>query len=293
MSAAAVVERHVLRAGGLRWHYRQAGKAGQAGLGTAVPLVLLHPSPRSSAMYEPWMAALAEHGPVLAIDTPGYGGSDPLPGSASQPVEMADYAAPLHALLQAVAGPRCVLYGSATGAQLAIAYALRQPHQVAHLLLDNAAHFDEPERQLMLAHYFPDLTPRPDGSHLQVVWQMAAQTLQFFPWFLADEAHRVSPRTPSAAEVHQAALELLAAGPAYARAYRAAFEHERAEHVQALQVPTTVFRWQASILLKHIDRLLSHTLPPQVQPLDIPADMTARFAAMGAHVQALRHALAA
>jgi pimeloyl-ACP methyl ester carboxylesterase len=236
-------------------------------------------------MYEGWMPALAHHGAVLAIDTPGYGASDALP---HVPSSLADYVPPLHALLQHIAGPRYVIYGSATGAQLAIAYALRQPQAVAHVVLDNAAHFEDGERQHMLAHYFPDLTPQADGSHWHTAWRMARQMALYFPWFEDNEAHRVSAREPSAAEIHTATLELLNAGPHYAAAYRAAFEHERAEHVQALTVPTTVLRWQGSILLKHIDRLLAHAMPSNVKVHPIPADMAERFAAMGALLQTLR-----
>jgi pimeloyl-ACP methyl ester carboxylesterase len=279
-TAVAPIERHVRRAGGLRWHWRECGGASEA-----APLVLLHPSPKSSAMYEGWMPALAARGRVLAIDTPGYGGSDALP---TPPMSMADYVAPLHALLAEVAAPRCVIYGSATGAQLAIAYALRHPGSVAHLVLDNAAHFDDAERAVLLERYFPDLSPRADGSHLLDAWRMVEQMAQFFPWFAADEAHRISDRQPSAAEVHAGVQELLAAGPGWSRAYRCAFEHERAANVLALRVPTTLLRWQASILLKPIDRLIAHGLPPNVQVLQIPAPMAERFAAMTAHLSTLR-----
>ena len=276
---SAVVERHVRRAGGLRWHWRECGS------GAAPPLVLLHPSPRSGAMYEAWMPALAQHGRVLAIDTPGYGGSDPLP---VPPTSMADYVAPLHALLSELAGRHCVVYGSATGAQLAIAYALRHPQAVAHLVLDNAAHFDDAERAAILARYFPDLSPRDDGGHLLDAWRTVAQMAQFFPWFMADEAHRISARVPTAAEVHAGVQELLAAGPGWAQAYRCAFEHERASHVMALRAPTTLLRWEASILLPHIDRLIAHALPPNVQVLRVPAAMPERFTTMTAHLASLR-----
>ena len=95
-----------IRVDGLCLHYREAGAP-------ELPhLVLLHPSPRSSAMYEPWMKLLAPYFHVVAVDTPGYGGSDPLPNPVTQ---MSDYLTPLHALLQTVAGPQCLLYGSATG----------------------------------------------------------------------------------------------------------------------------------------------------------------------------------
>ncbi len=292
---AVNIQRHVRHAAGLHWQYREAGAPG-----VMPTLVLLHPSPRSSAMYEPWMLVLGQHFHVLAIDTPGYGGSDPLPGP---PIQLLDYVAPLHALLQQLLPDEgragCLLYGSATGAQLGIAYVNAyvnayakadtntHPQLVRHLLLDNAAHFDGEERTRILAQYFPDLTPRPDGSHLATAWQMCAQMLEFFPWFDTQEAQRIAPGPATPAVVHAAVQELLAAGPGYADAYRAAFEHERAAHVQALRVPTSLLRWQGSILLRHIDRLLQHPLPANVQVVDIPAPLAARYSAMTAHLLSL------
>ena len=274
------VERALAQAGGLTWQFRHCG-LDQPGL----PLVLLHPSPRSSAMYTAWLPALAEHGPVFAIDTPGYGGSDPLP---SAPLSLADYVAPLHALLQHIAAPRALLYGSATGAQIGIAYALRQPRAVAHLVLDNAAHFTPAQRAALLAGYFPDLTPRADGGHLITAWRLAAGMQEFFPWFEANEAHRVAASPAPAAAVHMGLCELLAAGPDWDRAYRAAFEHEDAANVLALEVPTTVLRWQASILLPYIDQLLAHPLPPSVGRLDVPARADARLQTLSRHLSSLR-----
>lgn len=273
------IERHIVRAGGLRWHWRECGE------GPGLPRVLLHASPRSGAMFEHWMPALAEasHARVLAVDTPGYGGSDPLP---APPSALADYAAPLDAFLAAAAGPRCVVYGSATGAQLGIAHALRHRERVAHLVLDNAAHFDDDERAAILARYFPDFSPRADGGHLLDAWRMAEGLLQFFPWFSADEAHRVGP-PPTATAVHATVAELLAAGPGWDTAYRCAFEHERAPNVMALQVPATVLRWQGSILLRHIDALLAHPLPRHVQVLPVPAALPERYATMTTHLARL------
>ena len=87
-------------------------------------------------MDEPWMETLAPVFHVVAVDTPGYGGSDPLPIPVTQ---LSDYLAPLCALLQTVAGPQCLLYGSATGAQLGIAFANRHPGAVKHLLLSTCS----------------------------------------------------------------------------------------------------------------------------------------------------------
>ena len=293
--AGVNIERHFHRAGGVLWHYRAAGDV------AAPALVLLHPSPRSSAMYEPWMQTLSAHFRVLAIDTPGYGASAPLPNSvnsansissANSMLTLHDYIVPLHALLQSIAGPRCTIYGSATGAQIGIAYANAQPQAVQHLLIDNAAHFDDAERDRIVARYFPDLTPRADGSHLASAWQMCAQMLEFFPWFEADEAHRIAPAPAPPAAVHASVQELLAAGPNYAAAYRAAFEHERAAHVQSLTVPTSLLRWRGSILLRHIDRLIASALPPSVRVIDIPAPLPDRYAAMTAHLLGLHNSMA-
>jgi pimeloyl-ACP methyl ester carboxylesterase len=275
------ISRHITRAGGLRWHWREAGDA------NAPALVLLHASPRHSAMFEPWMALLAPHFRVIAPDTPGYGGSDALP---HPPTAMADYVGPLHALLSTVVnseqGPLLV-YGTATGAQLGIAYALQHPTHVRHLCVDNAAHFSDTQCQAMLAHYFPNLTPRADGSHLHTAWQLCTQMLMYFPWYEANEAHRIAASSPDPAVVHTMFSELVAAGPSYHLAYRCAFLHERAQHVQALRVPTTVFRWQASVLKPFIDALLAHAMPAHVKTLDTPAPVADRLATMTAHLVSL------
>jgi pimeloyl-ACP methyl ester carboxylesterase len=263
--------RHLTPVDDCYWHYRQQGDptADEA-------IVLFHASPRHSAMFAPLMADLAEampHRRVIAPDTPGYGLTDPLP---TPPHTLADYLPHFQTFFQSLGLRRITLYGTATGAQLGIAYAYTYPNDIAHLLLDNACHFTNTEREAILTGYFPDLKPRPDGSHLQRAWQMAEGLAQFFPWFRADEAHRIgSPPLPE--QTHQAVLELLQAGPAYADAYRAAFQHERAENVHRLTVPTTLFRWQGSMLLPHIDALIASGLPKNVKVVETPAPMAERF----------------
>jgi len=278
--ASTAVERHVARCAGVRLHWREAGAAG------APPLVLLHPSPRSGAMYEPWLPRLAALGfRACALDTPGYGASDALP----QPVtHLQDYLPVLRAWArQHLGGARPVVYGSATGAQLAIAWGRAHADDLRHLVLDNAAHFDDAERATLLARYFPDLRPRADGSHFRLAWTLATQMAQFFPWYEANEAHRFSIRVPDAAEVHASAMEFLAAGPGYADAYRAAFEHERAANVLGLTLPTTLLRWAGSPILQHVDRLLAEPRPAHIGVLHTPAPQSERLAVIEAHLVAL------
>jgi len=47
-----------------------------------------------------------------------------------------------------------------------------------------------------------------------------------------------------------------------------------------LKVPTTLFRWRGSLLLKQIDALLTYPLPANITAVDVPAPMAERYAAI-------------
>ena len=55
-------------------HYREARPA--AGAPPRTPIVCLHQTPTSSLEFEPLMREFATDRVVVALDTPGYGGSD-------------------------------------------------------------------------------------------------------------------------------------------------------------------------------------------------------------------------
>ncbi|MFN4144514.1 MAG: alpha/beta fold hydrolase [Runella sp.] len=265
--------RHLIQIEGRYWHYRMAGQG---------PLVfLLHASPRTSAMFEPLMEKLAPYFTVVAPDTPGYGLSDSLPTS---PQHLLDYLPAFHEFFHTfiqssnhTTSLPFAIYGTATGAQLGIAYAYSYPQEVRHLYLDNAAHFDDEQRDQILARYFPDLSPRTDGSHLQQVWTMASQFFSYFPWYENNEAHRVSAFTPTVEMIHTAAMEFLNAGKGYDAAYRGAFLHEKAENLAKVTVPTTLFRWRGAILLRYIDDLIARGLRPNVTVVETEAPAHERY----------------
>ena len=70
------------------------------------------------------------------------------------------------------------------------------------------------------------------------------------------------------------------AGVRYDELYRAAFLHERVEKIQQLSVPTVIFKWKASILLKYIDSLLSFPLPKNVIVVETQKDIMERYKKM-------------
>ena len=231
-------------ADGSQTHYRSHG--------SGFPLVMLHPSPLSSAFLQPMIEVMPEGVAAIAPDTPGYGASDPL---AEPSEDLSGYVAWLKDFIAALGHERVGIYGSATGAQIAIEFARAWPDAVHFLVLDNAAHFTAAERQAMLARYFPDLQPRRDGAHLRAAWEMVTALWQWFPWYEQDEAHRIGAADAVPAEALQAfALDHLRAGPDYARAYRAALKNEDAKRLLGVSIPVRVIRWQGSILRRYADR---------------------------------------
>lgn len=254
-------------AGGLiQTHYRVAGEG--------PPLLVLHPSPMSSAFMAPVIDTVSDVRRVIAPDTPGYGASDPLPEPGEDLVPYVEW---LEAFVDAMGIGQFSLYGSATGAQIAIEFAHAHPGRVSQLVLDNAVHFTDEERAEIMASYFPDISPRRDGSHLMATWAMAQGLFRGFPWY---EVPQEPLPEPPVSLVHATALAYLVAGADYDRAYRAAFHNERAERVQSLTVPTTVLRWAGSLLKDQADRLDDFDWPGHVMMKHSEATIEARFAAL-------------
>ncbi|MEM9529844.1 MAG: alpha/beta fold hydrolase [Pseudomonadota bacterium] len=233
-------------------HYRTAG--------SGPPLLMLHASPLSSAVLVPLMGALTDRALVIAPDTPDYGYSDPLPSAAE---DLSPYVAAMIDLLDALGLARVGVYGTATGAQIGIELARAHPDRCAFLIADNAAHFSDADQAAITEGYFPDLTPDPLGGHLVRTWSVARDQMLFFPW---QQSHaRLPSGSVDPAAVEMLGQQFLAAGSGYATAYRAAFSNERAERLMAVGVPTTVMRWEGSIVKPFTDRLEEFPLPDTIQ----------------------------
>lgn len=120
---------------GRQIHYRAMGE------GPAV--VLLHKTPSSSIQFVRALPILARHHRVLALDTPGFGLSDP---PLTQPT-MGDYADTLLDTLDVLGVERATLVGHHTGAHIAIEATVKAPDRVASLILSGVfAITDEAQR---------------------------------------------------------------------------------------------------------------------------------------------------
>ncbi len=288
MNAAAVKQsslRTTVGGRSLDLHYRLAG--------SGPPLFLLHPSPFSSAFMVPLMRRLADRATVIAPDTPGFGESGTLPTDkentvatmGEQPASgLAPYVQAMIALRTALRLDRIAVYGSATGAQIAIEWAKADTAAVHGVMLDNAASFTDTERTRIMDGYFPDLRPTADGAHLARAWQAAHDATLFFPWQHPPTAHRVAPKLGGAAVIDMSARAYLAAGPGYQTAYRAAFLNERAERIQPITAPLVIMRWRGSVLKPWSDRLDHLKVNKNVVMAHCGPTLEERWTCLGAHL---------
>jgi pimeloyl-ACP methyl ester carboxylesterase len=140
-------------------HYRDLGPRD-----TSVPILLLHMTPLSMVQYARAQTTIAANGiRAIALDTPGYGMSDPPPAASPR---IADFADNLVAVLDHLGVERVVVAGHHTGACIASSFAARHPQRVAGLILHGVPMFNEEEIALRLNRPLGDRTPQPDGSHL-------------------------------------------------------------------------------------------------------------------------------
>lgn len=245
------VRRHVVEIDGRAVHLRILGQGPAA--------LLLHESPRSSVAVLPLAQALAERFTVFCPDTPGYGLSDPLRLARPEIEDFGDAAA---ALIDALGLARPALYGTHTGAEIALAAALRHPGKVGRVALDGFPVFTTQEKEEQLRHYLPRFAPEWSGAHMAALWARVRDQFQFYPWYAAGEANWLT-HDPRPLEFHdQVIADLFAAGvadaPNYATGYAAAFRFDGAGAVrQAAEagLDVTYLCREDDLLFPHLDRI--------------------------------------
>jgi pimeloyl-ACP methyl ester carboxylesterase len=112
----------------------EAGGGAVAGveLGAGPPLVLLHGLAGTSRYWEAAMRLLAGRARCVALDLPGFGGSDAPPGGFALDGAADRLAA---ALTELVAGRAAAVCGHSLGGPVAVRLALRHPPLVSRLVL--------------------------------------------------------------------------------------------------------------------------------------------------------------
>lgn len=109
--------------------------------GTGAPVLLIHGVGMRAEAWEPQSSALAKSARVIAVDMPGHGESDPLPGKPALP----DYVAWAARVIEALGLGPVAVAGHSMGSLIAAGLAIERPDLVARAALLNGVHRRSPE----------------------------------------------------------------------------------------------------------------------------------------------------
>ena len=230
-------------------HYREAG---QTTVASPMPLVMLHASPGSAKMLEPLIGALALKRRVVATDTLGNGDSSAPFGEAPD----ISYFAEAHLrAMDALAIDQFDLYGSHTGANIAIEMAITHPRRVNRLILDGVSLYSDAERADMLENYAPDVKIDLTGSQFQHIWHFVRDVYLFWPWYKREASHRRDLGLPTADELHDKVIEVLKATRTFPKVYRAAIGYDKAPRLSLVGVPTLLACARTDMFMAYFERV--------------------------------------
>jgi pimeloyl-ACP methyl ester carboxylesterase len=221
-------------------HYRHSGPAGDAGAAVALgarPLVLIHQSPGSSKQLEGLMQALALSRRVVAPDTLGNGDSTPAPIVTPDIPMLAEAA--WNALDRLLPGS-FDLYGSHTGASIAMEIAISHPDRIRRLVIDGMGLYAADEQAEVLQRYAREIVPDLEGTHLLKIWHFCRDQYLFWPYYNRSAEGRLTNGLPDAEEFHDFVVEVLKAMRSYHQSYRAAFRHPKRDRLPLLRLPVLV-----------------------------------------------------
>ncbi len=192
--------------------------------GAGAPVLLLHQTPRSWDEFRDVLPLLGRHYRAIAMDTMGYGDSDPLPhGQAS----IESWAKTAHALLAALGVTRAAVVGHHTGAAIAVEMAAAYPQTVAALILSASPYVDAVRRAAAQKEHkavVDEVTPRMNGAHLAELWSLRQP---FYPTDRIDLLERFM-------------VDALKAGPRAAEGHRVVDRYEMEKRLPLIQSATLV-----------------------------------------------------
>jgi pimeloyl-ACP methyl ester carboxylesterase len=207
-------------------------------------LVVLHHSPGSSAQFVRLLEAIDDRC-VIAPDLAGLGDSDPHPLAAPR---IADFAADIAAVVEASVDGPVDLYGSHTGACVAIELAVARPDLVRRVVLDGVPLWSPAERAELAARYAPAMAPDPHGAHLLWAHHYCRDQALFWPWYDNSASAGRNMGLPSARDLHRLVVEVVKAIDTYHLGYHAVFGYDVTDRLRALLQPTLCLATKADPL---------------------------------------------
>lgn len=237
------VSRRFIRVEGRVLHYRVAG-AGPA-------VVMLHDSPRSSRLHLETMRHLSNRFRVYALDTPGYGNSEPLDNASPT---IGDFAEMLGATLGALGLGRAPIYATHTSAKIALEHAARSG-QPSRLILDGLSIPQGPADSQFIQRYMRAFEVDPSGAYLAAEWTRMRDMLRWFPWFDQRPETRMAIPAPSEEWICDYIIDFFAAGASYSSAYAAAMNYDPMPALLNVSCSTLVAAKEDDVLYQYLDRV--------------------------------------
>jgi pimeloyl-ACP methyl ester carboxylesterase len=220
-----------------RVHLRRCGLTGRA-------LIALHSAPAGSAPLGHLLEGLGSSRSVIAPDFIGNGDST----RPDHPVDIARLGRDVIELADALDLQEFDLWGTHTGALVALEAAIQAPARVGRVVLEAPPLLSPAFAADLLAHYFPALEPDAWGLYLQQAWNMRRDMFLFWPWYRTDRAAARPLPVPEADFLHDWVIGLLTSGRTYHRSYRAAFEYDTRDRLPHLTVPVMLCAGPADML---------------------------------------------
>lgn len=161
------------------------------------------------------------------------------------------------------------LYGSHTGASIAMEIAIDRPDRIRHLILDGMGLYQADQQVEILERYAREIVPDLEGTHLMKVWHFCRDQFLFWPYYNRTEEGRLPNGLPDAETLHDFVVEVLKALRSYHKSYRAAFRHPKRERLPLITIPTLVASSPSDMLHTFADEVVA--LVDGAKRADLPA----------------------
>lgn len=248
-SSHSPIRRGFLDASHGQIHFRQAGPD------EGTPLVMIHQSPGSSKQLEGYMAEFAKKGRrTFAPDTAGNGDSTPLNVDIPSIANLADTA---FSVIDQATPATFDLYGSHTGASIAMEIAIKHPKRVRRLVIDGMGLYSSDQQSEVLDRYAREIHPDQEATHLMKVWHFCRDQHLFWPYYNYTAAGRMPGGLPDIEYLHEFVVEVLKAMRSYHHSYRAAFRHPKRDRLPLIGVPTLVVCSPSDMLREYFEDVVA------------------------------------
>jgi pimeloyl-ACP methyl ester carboxylesterase len=216
--------------------------------GSGIPIVFVHQTASSSKMWHKVMGRSELRNPLVAFDTPGFGGSF----DVTVPPTIADYAAWLSEAMEELGIERAHLVGHHTGASIATQLAADFPGKVVSLTVIGPPALTEDERLEFSKVIGRPFTPTASGAHLLETWEYL----------------RVGGAVVDLQLWHRELCDTLLAWQSRAYAYAAVWQHDFPAVLKKVNCPVLAMAAQDDMLHAYVERCAQ--ILPDIKTVTLP-----------------------